>query len=139
MTPYRDIYKLPRLKDHIKNKLMIEFIEQAIDDYYNGFIGKIKHWDSFYDNGWKIKYENEPYTIEEFCESLFVGGHFQNYDINDNHYFYRYLNILLNALPEDHNEVLNYMSKSNDEALRGNIIAFIRYRKQMDEIERMLI
>lgn len=139
MIPYREIYKYPRLKDHLKNRYMIEFIKTAIDDYYNMFIGKVNHWNSFYDNKWTIDYDTNPCTIEEFIESLFVGGHFQNFDINDNHYFYRYLNIALNELPEDHDLVLNHLLKSSDETLRGNTSAFVRYRKQMDEIEEMLI
>ena len=55
MIPYRDVYKYPRLKDHLKNRYMIEFIKTAIDDFYNNMhIGKVDHWNSNYDNGWII-------------------------------------------------------------------------------------
>ena len=141
MIPYRDVYKYPRLKDHLKNRYMIEFIKTAIDDFYNNMhIGKVDHWNSYYDNGWIIKYHCKPcHKLEEFIESLFIGGHFQNFDINDNHYFYRYLNIVLNELHDDHKDVLDHLLQSSDETLRGNTSAFVRYRKQMDEIEEMLI
>ena len=72
MIPYRDVYKYPRLKDHLKNRYMIEFIKTAIDDFYNNMhIGKVDHWNSYYDNGWIIKYHGKPcHKLEEFIELI---------------------------------------------------------------------
>ncbi len=147
---WQQVRKLPKLNHHIREKAMVDFVQQVIrerlgdqdypDNLINDNFGKVVKEECTYDgNTWTFVFKEGQLSWAQYLESFMRLGAFGNKPLNENVYFYRLINIIKKELPDIIFEsMLKQFKNSDDENLRGNIKEYISYQSKIDQIEKFV-
>lgn len=149
MTPYlknkktmQEINKLDKIYDHYKEKVKILLIKNLLNNYVN--LKNNYDYDlnkCFFNpvlNKWNIYYLNINTGLEDIIYKFLHTPYYRNFPVNENVYFYRYLNIINNFVDyEKFQQILNYL-KSKDNILNGNITEYKSYKEKIIKIKNKI-
>ncbi len=141
---FKEVNQLPKLNYHIKEQARVNMLVQAIElKLANPSIGKIHFYsqDTKYDGKkWKFDLEDRTLDWPEFLCQFMILEQYWNRPLNENVYFYRYINIIKSMLDESiYNNFEKYtVEQQNDSNLKNNMLEYIRYHKKMDNIENFI-
>ena len=141
---FKEVNQLPKLNYHIKEQARVNMLVQAIElKLANPSIGKIHFYsqDTKYDGKkWKFDLEDRTLDWPEFLCQFMILEQYCNRPLNENVYFYRYINIIKSMLDESiYNNFEKYtVEQQNDSNLKNNMLEYIRYHKKMDNIENFI-
>jgi hypothetical protein len=123
MIPYlknkktiQEINKLDKIYDHYKEKTKILLIKTLLNNYVNLKNNCDYDLDKCFFNpltdNWDIYYLNTSKELEDIIYKFLCTPYYRNFPINENVYFYRYLNLIQNFLNcEKFKYILNYLKK----------------------------
>lgn len=140
----KEIHKLPPANDHLKEKYKISFLRHSIsrklimlDDMKPVSFAK-----SSYDGvSWKFQYvEDCPPSCElsHFISTTLATIEFKNKPINENVYFYRYLNVVRSIVGEKHFSEVIRTSDQYGDIYVSNINEYLSYRSKISEMMNVL-
>jgi len=141
---FKEINQLPKLNYHIKEQARVDMLQQAIKlKLSNPETGKIHFWsqDTNYDGKkWNFDLEQRTMDWPEFLCQFMILEQYWNKPLNENVYFYRYINIIQNSINEEtYNSFKKYvLEQQNDSILKNNMLEYIRYHQKMDNIENFI-
>jgi len=141
---FKEINQLPKLNYHIKEQARVDMLQQAIElKLSNPETGKIHFWsqDTNYDGKrWNFDLEQRTMDWPEFLCQFMILEQYWNKPLNENVYFYRYINIIQNSINEEtYNSFKKYiLEQQNDSILKNNMLEYIRYHQKMDNIENFI-
>lgn len=94
---FKKINKLDKIYDHYKEKAKVKFIHTVLK---NKNYENLKSYDistctyNIKSNVWNISYTLTPIDLPEYIFYFLSTPWFKNFPINENVYFYRYVNII---------------------------------------------
>jgi len=141
---FKEINQLPKLNYHIKEQARVDMLQQAIKlKLSNPETGKIHFWsqNTNYDGKrWNFDLEQRTMDWPEFLCQFMILEQYWNKPLNENVYFYRYINIIQNSInKETYNSFKKYiLEQQNDSILKNNMLEYIRYHQKMDNIENFI-
>lgn len=141
---FKEINQLPKLNYHIKEQARVDMLQQAIElKLSNPETGKIHFFsqNTNYDGKrWNFDLEKRTMDWPEFLCQFMILEQYWNKPLNENVYFYRYINIIQNSINEEtYNSFKKYiLEKQNDSILKNNMLEYIRYHQKMDNIENFI-
>jgi len=141
---FKEINQLPKLNYHIKEQARVDMLQQAIElKLSNPETGKIHFWsqNTNYDGKrWNFDLEQRTMDWPEFLCQFMILEQYWNKPLNENVYFYRYINIIQNSInKETYNSFKKYiLEQQNDSILKNNMLEYIRYHQKMDNIENFI-
>jgi hypothetical protein len=141
---FKEINQLPKLNYHIKEQARVDMLQQAIElKFSNPETGKIHFWSQStnYDGKkWNFDLEQRTMDWPEFLCQFMALEQYWNKPLNENVYFYRYINIIQNSINEEtYDSFKKYiLEQQNDSILKNNMLEYIRYHQKMDNIENFI-
>ena len=116
---------------------------QAGDTVYNSTTGTIDFYskDTNYDGKiWNFDLENKILDWPEFLCQFVVLEQYWNRPLNENVYFYRYINIIKSSVSQSiYDNFEKYvLEQQSDSNLKNNMLEYVRYHKKMDNIENFI-
>lgn len=141
---FKEINQLPKLNYHIKEQARVDMLQQAIElKLSNPETGKIHFWsqNTNYDGKrWNFDLEQRTMDWPEFLCQFMILEQYWNKPLNENVYFYRYINIIQNSINEEtYDSFKKYiLEQQNDSILKNNMLEYIRYHQKMDNIENFI-
>jgi len=141
---FKEINQLPKLNYHIKEQARVDMLQQAIElKLSNPETGKIHFFsqNTNYDGKrWNFDLEQRTMDWPEFLCQFMILEQYWNKPLNENVYFYRYINIIQNSInKETYNSFKKYiLEQQNDSILKNNMLEYIRYHQKMDNIENFI-
>lgn len=99
---FKKINKLDKIYDHYKEKAKVKFIHTILK---NKNLENLKYYDistcnyNVKSNVWNISFTTKQINLTEYIFCFLSTPWFKNFPINENVYFYRYVNIIKSYLP----------------------------------------
>lgn len=136
---FKEILKFNKFLDHYREQARVSFLKKVINDYLeNPTEFLIDLWVCEYQisgDKWKIKYTNEKCEgLDDFVYSFIHTSAFKNFELNENVYFYRYLNIIREIVGTDRLYDILENIKGRNSTLDENINEYLKYRQKVIEI-----
>tara|TARA_B100001027_G_C16211947_1_gene305543 strand:+ start:422 stop:916 length:495 start_codon:yes stop_codon:yes gene_type:complete len=141
---FRQVNQLPKLNYHIKEEARVKMLVQAIElKLLNPDTGAIDFYskDTNYDGKkWNFDLENKILDWPEFLCQFVVLEQYWNRPLNENVYFYRYINIIKSSVNQSiYDNFEKYvLEQQSDSNLKNNMLEYVRYHKKMDNIENFI-
>jgi hypothetical protein len=134
----KEIQRLTRVNEHLKESYKISFLTSAIESKKsNEKLSTVYYYSSIlHENGWEFKKEISDRMVPmwEFCSSLLSGAEFKNRPINENVYFYRYVNVVRNIISEDDFIMIVKNSSKYGAVFENNVKEYVDYRSKIVEM-----
>jgi hypothetical protein len=137
---FKEVLKLEKFLEHYKEQARVTFIEAVLENYKNGERRIPDLWSSTWKPlsvRWNILYTDETGSLEDLIFSFLHTSAFKNFALNENVYFYRYVNVIRRILGNtDTYNILNSI-KDKDEILSGNLKEYVSYHQKLAEIKQI--
>lgn len=137
---FKDVLKLAKFLEHYKEQARVTFIEAVLDNYNNGEQRIPDLWSSLWKPlsvEWDILYTDETGSLEDLIYSFLHTSAYKNFALNENVYFYRYVNVIRRILGNDITYCVLESIKDRDEILAGNIREYTAYHQKLAEIKQV--
>lgn len=134
----KEIQRLTRVNEHLKESYKISFLTSAITlkRKYEDLLTVYYHSSTLHEEGWEFKMNRIDGIVPmwEFCCSILSMMEFKNKPVNENVYFYRYLNVTRNLIGEDEFKLIVDNSSKYGEVFRNNVKEYTDYRSKIIEM-----
>lgn len=134
----KEIQRLSRVNEHLKESYKISFLTSAINlkFKYDDLLTVYYHSSILHESGWEFKMNRTDRIVPmaEFCCSILSMQEFKNKPINENVYFYRYLNIARNLIGQEEFQSIVENSSKYGEVFKNNIKEYVDYRSKIVEM-----
>jgi hypothetical protein len=134
----KQINKLPKIYEHYKEFSKISFIKQAIlSKQINPSLTAVDYIESLFDGGvWTLKHTQTSVNLIDYISAFMSTVYFKNKPVNENVYFYRFLNVVKSLISSTEFEQLLFESINHGEIFHINIQEYIKYRNKINEMTK---